>query len=527
MKVPSVTSRRQFLAQTAAAAAASCVPTALGQSVTTGEPTTVRVLLHEADGKPLAPERAKRLHARDLVNDPLPQKIHSAEGRARIDLAKEPIQLSCQISVPGFGEVYCYADNDGKGYTQPGNVEFVVEAAKTRLRRVREYYQQVKHGIAIDPEVEKRLDGASRPIPKQTGLVQIAVANEALAHGLHAGERLSLLAARARISRMAEPRRNFLFGGPGYGWQRGGEYEKRFLELFNFAVTSWYSWKTPEPESQPIDYARYDQSLNWCEQHKLAAKGFGYCYMTRGATPEWIRSWPYAKVLSEYKNVVRQTMQRYDGRFPYVEVINEAHDKANLFRLSHQQILEFTREVLRSAREGSAKVKRLINNCCLWAEYAVKQNDDGSRRWSPYRYLKDCVSAGCEFETIGLQLYYPRNDVFEIERMLERFKSFNKPLHISEISCNSAPGLDAASMRPKELVPGWHGPWTETMQADWLEAIYTLCYSKPEFEAIGYWDLADYGGHFWPNGGLLHKDFTPKESFGRLLNLQKAWGLKV
>jgi GH35 family endo-1,4-beta-xylanase len=249
--------------------------------------------------------------------------------------------------------------------------------------------------------------------------------------------------------------------------------------------------------------------------------------MIHGATPEWFRSWPYAQVLPEYKRIVRQTMRRYDGRLPYVEVINEAHDSANLFRLSHQQILETTREVLRSAREGSPTVKRLINNCCLWAEHAVKRNDDGSRRWSAYRYLKDCVSAGCEFEVIGLQLYYPRQDVFEIERMLDRFKSFNKPLHISEISCNSSPGLDAASMRPKDLVPGWHGPWTETMQADWLESIYTICYSKPEFEAVGYWDLADYGGHFWPFGGLLHTDNSPKESYWRLLKLQKAWGLKA
>ena len=80
-------------------------------------------------------------------------------------------------------------------------------------------------------------------------------------------------------------------------------------------------------------------------------------------------------------------------------------------------------------------------------------------------------------------------------------------------------------MRPKDLVPGWHGPWTETMQADWLEGIYTICYSKPEFEAVGYWDFADYGGHFWPFGALLHGDITPKESYRRLLNLKKSWGL--
>ena len=528
MNFSSETSRRRFLAQSAVATGALCVPAAMAQtnSVEQSEPACVRVLLHEADSKPLEHHRAKTLHARDLANDPLPQKVHSAEGRARIELTDEPVQLSCQISVPRFGEVCCYADNDGKGYTHPGNVEFVVEAAKTRLRRVREYYAQVRSTIATDPQLQRSLEGAARPIPRQPGAEQIAAAYEALVDGLHASERLALFAGRSPTSRM-EPRRNFLFGGPAFGWQRGAEYEKRFRALFNFAVTSWYSWKNPEPEWDRIDYTRYDESLDWCLQRHLTPKGFGYCYMIHGATPEWIRSWPYERILPVYKNVVRETMRRYDGRVPYAEIINEAHDSANLWKLSHKQILEITREVLKSAREGSATVKRLINNCCLWAEGATKRNDDGSRRWSAYRYLKDCVSNGSEFEVIGLQLYYPRQDVFEIERMLDRFKAFKKPLHISEISCNSAPGLDEASMRPKDLVPGWHGPWTEKMQADWLESIYTICYSKPEFEAIGYWDIADYGGHFWPFGGLLHKDYTPKESYLRLLDLQKSWRVKV
>ncbi|HVV02172.1 MAG TPA: 1,4-beta-xylanase, partial [Verrucomicrobiae bacterium] len=209
---------------------------------------------------------------------------------------------------------------------------------------------------------------------------------------------------------------------------------------------------------------------------------------------------------------------------PFMEIINEAHDKANLFHFSHAQIVELTAASCRAARKGSPDVKRLINHCCLWAEYASRSNPDGSRRWSPWTYLKDCVAAGAEFERIGLQLYYPQQDLLEIERMLDRFKVFGRPLHISEISCSSAEGLDAASMRPKSLTPGWHGPWTESMQADWLEAIYTLCYSKPEFEAVGYWDLADYGGHFWPHGGLLRGDYTPKESFGRLLRLKQSWG---
>jgi GH35 family endo-1,4-beta-xylanase len=270
-----------------------------------------------------------------------------------------------------------------------------------------------------------------------------------------------------------------------------------------------------------------DASLDWCWSRSITPKGFGYCYMTRGATPEWIRSWPYEKILPEYERVVTETMRRYSGKLKYAEIINEAHDKSNLWRLSHEQILDITRAVCAAAGNGSPTVKRQINNCCLWAEYARSANADRLRRWSPYRYLADCVATGSEFEVIGLQLYYPQVDLLEIERMLDRFRAFNKPLHITEIATASADGLDPASMRPKTAAPGWHGPWSETTQADWLEAIYTLVYSKPEFEAIGWWDLSDMPGHFWPHGGLLHADLTPKLAYQRLGELQKSWGVAL
>jgi GH35 family endo-1,4-beta-xylanase len=522
-------SRRDFLYYGAAATAAGLAgPFPVDAQAQEREKPSLRVLLPAAEGAPLAAAQVKTIIARDLANDPLPQGLTNGEGESRVVLAAEPLQLGCRLAVPGFGEVYCYADNDGKGYSKPATIEFVVEAAKTRLNRVRQTLDGDGQAAKGDPEFERHLAAAARPIPTETGPGRIAAAYESLARGLHAGERLALLCARRRIARLPQPRKDFLFGAAVSGRDRSPEFTPRFTAAFNFATISWYIWQQTElPESTQIDYSRMDQSLQWCLDRQITPKGFGYVYLAKGATPEWLRSWPYEKLLPEYKRVVEQTMRRYAGRMPCAEIINEAHDKTNIFRLNHAQLLELTRESCRSAGQGAPRVKRLINNCCLWAEYAKNRNPDGSRKWSPYRYLADCVKSNVEFERIGLQLYYPQQDLFEIERMLDRFKAFSRPLHISEIACNSAPGLDAASMRPKDLVPGWHGSWSETMQADWMEAIYTLCYSKPQFEAVGWWDLADYPGHFWPHGGLLRPDFSPKESYFRLLTLKRHWGLSA
>lgn len=510
--------RREFLIMSAGASALLLPPTlqAAGPSE-----QQLRIRMAEANGSALDKDRAATLCARDLANDPLPQRIARAEGRARIDLPQEPIQISLRLKVPDFGEVYCWADNGGKGYAAPGNIQFVVDAAATRLRRVKEVYELAKRESAtIDPQTEKYLKDATQPA------TDVRSAYASLAAGLHAGERITLARARNRISRFPSPRKEVLFGCLIAGYdQRGTKFESLVRARFNFATASWYTWGNEQPASQRINYARMDGSIEWCLARGITPKGFGYCYMTRGATAEWLRQWPYEKILPEYERVVAQTIRRYSGKLPYAEIINEAHDKANLWKLSHTQILEMTRTVCRAARHGSSTVKRQINNCCLWAEYARTANVNGSRRWSPYRYISDCVSSGVEFDVLGLQLYYPQIDVLEIERMLDRFRTFNKPLHITEIATASADGPDPNSMRPKTTAPGWHGPWSEATQADWLEAIYTLVYSKPEFEAIGWWDLADVGGHFWPHGGLLHADLTPKLAYHRLGELQKAWGV--
>jgi endo-1,4-beta-xylanase len=522
------TDRREFLKRTASAgmlmlplavqagAPAVSVATARG-----GTGPQLRVLMVEPDGTPLHTKRASSLMARDLANDPLPQAIIRAEGRARIALPAEPIQVCLRLDVPNFGEVYCWADNGGKGYTAPGNIEFVVDAAATRLRRVREAYDLArKEKVTIDGRTRKLLRDAARPTRDARS------AYNALAAGLHAGERIALARARKRISRFSQPRQDFLFGCLIAPYNRlGPQYEQLVRQVFNFATVSWYTWGSELPAEQRIDYARMDASIDWTLAAGLTPKGFGYCYMLPGATPAWLRAWPYEKILPEYQRVASQTMARYAGKLPYAEIINEAHDKANLWRLSQQQILELTRQVCRAARQGSPTVKRLINNCCMWAEYARKPNDDGSRPWSPYRYIAGCVATGVEFEVIGLQLYYPRIDLLEIERMLDRFRSFGKSIHITEIATASADGPDPNSLRPNTTAPGWHVAWSEKTQADWLEAVYTLVYSKPEFEAISWWDVADIGGHFWPHGGLLKADLTPKLAYYRLAELQKKWGV--
>jgi endo-1,4-beta-xylanase len=60
------------------------------------------------------------------------------------------------------------------------------------------------------------------------------------------------------------------------------------------------------------------------------------------------------------------------------------------------------------------------------------------------------------------------------------------------------------------------------VQADWAEWFYTLCYARPEVEAIVWWGLSDPA--FIPGSGWLRRDGTPKESYHRMRALLREWG---
>lgn len=60
------------------------------------------------------------------------------------------------------------------------------------------------------------------------------------------------------------------------------------------------------------------------------------------------------------------------------------------------------------------------------------------------------------------------------------------------------------------------------MQADWLEQVYTIYYSKPYIKAINWYDFSDFRP-FIVNGGLVREDCSTKLSFQRLQQLLASW----
>ncbi|MEM1256598.1 MAG: endo-1,4-beta-xylanase [Cyanobacteria bacterium P01_H01_bin.21] len=481
------------------------------------------------NGDPLPAESLDKLYLLTLEDEPLPNPERTVENGLLVSQAPPqwPVAIALQLPVEGFGDITVYADNRGRGF-MPEDFPIVLNRVFTRdriARVTRTLSQWQAQGYRFSETIHQALEKAQALFQQaeqhNTLSTQIRFWNDALSQALWAGEDLALSRARQRIAR-SEPRLGFKFGCNAFAHPSSGpDYDRYFETLFNYATVPFY-WKSFEPEQGKPRFEQVDRQVAWLENAGIPSKGHPLVWFHDASVPDWIRDQSYNRVKEALRQRILEITRYYGDRISYYDVINEAHGIpwGNELNYDDQQFLDLTHMACDAARVGNPKVQRVVNSCCLWARQVALF---GPPMQSPLQYVKACLQADIPFEIIGLQLYYSHQDMFEIDRMLDRFTSFGKPIHITEMATSSETGVDANSQLG-ESRGLWHAPWTERIQADWVESIYTLAYSKPEVEAITWWDLSDKNT-FWPFGGLLDEANQPKRAYYRLQGLQQAWGL--
>ncbi|MEB3288599.1 MAG: endo-1,4-beta-xylanase [Leptolyngbya sp.] len=490
----------------------------------------LEILAYRPDGVPVSADRLQQLYSLDLDHEPLPNPERRIEpGQVWLrPPTSAPFALALQLPVEGFGDVTLYADHQGRGFT-PADFPLVLNAAfaRDRLHRVNQAVAQWRRqGYGIPQAIADRLHKAEHFLQRGNQAPdrahQVALWDQSLRESLWAGEEIALSRARQRIARTA-PRPSFQFGCNAFGHPHlGATYDRYFSALFDTATVPFY-WQPFEPDPGQFNDTTLDQQVAWLRAEGIQPKGHPLVWFHEIGIPDWVRPMTYDQVKTAIRQRILTITRRYGDRIPAYDVINEAHHVpwSNDLDYSPDQLIELTHLACEAAREGHPTVKRIVNSCCLWARNVAIY---GPPQRSPLQYLRACLAANIDFEVIGLQLYYPDQDMFEIDRMLDRFIALGKPIHITEMATSSAPGLDEQSSLG-EAQGLWHAPWSEAVQADWVEQIYTLAYSKPEIEAATWWDFSDQGT-FWPFGGLLNRNQQPKAAYYRLSALKRAWGLQ-
>ena len=444
-------------------------------------------------------------------------------------------------NVEGFGSIFITADNGGeyynlpnKGQTQELNLNY--ELAKSRVYRNRKRKGSFEPSSEVNSLInlsEELFEDSTKTIKNEDKFARLA--QSSLYYALIAGEKLELEKANsAIIARGYRP--EFFIGCDtrAYFQMDPDNFLDQFSEAFNYATITHYlthkTYQDFEPREGEKQFELRTALHSELRKRNIKVEGRPLFYFYKTVTPDWLRNKSYDQLLKYVESHTREVVGHYgEGMYAW-EIINEAHDWANELQLSPDQIVEVAKLACDVAKDTNPNVHRIINNCCPFAEYVqLKKWGDLDAKYpqrTPIKFMRDLVDAGVDFTISGQQMYFPYRDLQDIVISLERHEQFGRPLQITEVGVSSGPTkelINSGQLNIPNEPYIWHRHWDQDLQAEWVESLYTLAYSKSWIEAINWYDFVD--PHSWiKGGGLLESPKgEKKEVFKRIIDIQNKW----
>ena len=454
-------------------------------------------------------------------------------------------KIMVQWEVPGVGKLLFALDNDGAGYSVGkvgGKLELNLnlEMASSALAALRRHGGDV-HAVA---ESERHLRVGRAALLKSSPDHEMAVREfaQSLRISLAADERAVLARARADIERYRkgemtisvvdkagvpvrdaevvyrQVRNDFDFGANPLG--HDGGYDDKVASLMRDAgINQSYltaRWGQIEKQDGVFDWNNIDGYQKPARQMKEGFRLLGALslWFTHNAdfTPAFLQGAGEDRMRDAVDRYGRRLAQRYAGRVHAWEINEFNLEGANAFGLSQKQRVEIARVFARAIKEADPDAKILNGSL------ALPFDTPDSRDF--YDYLRSGVPA----DIVGLELYQAGVttdgtkvvglDLVSIDRLLDRYAAFGKPILVKEFSAPSVQ-LEGSSW--------WHRPWDQEQQARFARDVYTIAFSKPLVRGITWsWGVCDQDAYIH-QGGLLDRDMRPKKAYYALKSLLASW----
>ena len=459
---------------------------------------------------------------------------------------KEKFGVDVRWNVEGFGYIFITADNGGEFYELPPSgkqlhLNLNYELAKSRVSRNMNRLNKFSEDGYLPAREVKSLIDLSQEFFEEAGKTESneekkgMLSQQSLYYAMWGGEKLELDFADYQIRRKGF-RPDFFIGCDARAYfQMDPElFMQLFTDAFNYATITYYLNSTYfedfEPQEGNKQFDARDVVFKRLKNKNITVEGRPLYWPYKTVTPDWLRNKTYDEVLKYIEKHVKEVVGHYgDGMYAW-EIVNESHDWANETQLTPEQITNVTKLACDVAKDTNPKVHRLINNCCPYAEYVQLKKwgelDAKYPQRTPFQFMEDLDAAGVDFTITGQQMYFPYRDLQDTIILIERLEKFKRPVQLTEVGASSGPNKDSI-MTGRLGLPEepyiWHGHWTQEHQADWMEGLYTLAYSKPWIEAVNWYDFVD--PHAWiKQGGLLESPKGEKKLvYERLLKMKENW----
>jgi hypothetical protein len=307
------------------------------------------------------------------------------------------------------------------------------------------------------------------------------------------------------------------------------KYKETVADNFDYVVLPM-GWKQLQPEEQAFNTEPVDEWVELLARKRVPIIAGPLISLDEGGVPDWMFIWEHDfDTLREMTyEFVQKVVQRYRRAVGAWNVVSGLHAGA-AFSLSFEQIIELTRMLVAQVKTLLPNAKTLVSITHPFGEYHAK----AGAGVPPMLYAEMVAQAGVNFEAFGVELEMgipkPGNftrDLFQLSCLLDKFSTLGRPVYLTAVSAPARNSSDPDDATNGKLDPSqggrWHKPWDPMLQAEWMDAVYKLAFSKPYVESVAWGNFADLS-HTIPGGGLLDDMLKPKPSYLKLQELREKF----
>lgn len=472
---------------------------------------------------------------------------------------------------PGFGRVWARADNAGQGYvvTEPGDVLVInlnYEIARSAAHHVDARMDGAQATFAIPESLEARLEGVHSLLVEASAALdepaRAAKSDVAFAEAIKLGEDLEFEVARQRIPsarmgslpvRVVDPDgapvsgatvrfrqvdHQFLFGAvQSFGFVNEDFSRETLDDVFRAITdaglnhyTAHLSWFELEEEPNTYRLEEWDTALG-VPSAVAAGMSLKLHSLLQNPMPDGLSSADVSTLRDRLTRFSRAVIDFYKTRYADRVATLEIANEPSMYQYggSSQVEIGLLKDLSSLARSRWPEVPIMVNDVHFDMGQRYGDDSDYQHIISPLESFRQLNGNSVDYDRVGLQWYPglqvnfygiikiqgPLKDLFRTSMEWEQFAELGKPVHITEFTVPS-------SFRDSWDSGWWRRKWTPQVQADFVERMYTLAFSKPHIHEITYWGITDHEP--WVvTGGLMEESLRPKPVLATIQRLIQSW----
>jgi len=358
------------------------------------------------------------------------------------------------------------------------------------------------------------------------------VALESLVTAVDGSEELALAHADLLLARRQDasvlPRHPV---GVGVSYESGADRLRSTLVANFDSVSVPLPWKHLAPAEHDYRWQAADTWAEWARRSSMHLVAGPLVSFDPMSLPDWayVFEHDYDTMRDVIYEHVERVVTRYSSLVTTWNVVSGLHIN-NHFTFAFDQLLDLTRMITMLVKKIQPRGRVFVELREPFGEYYA----DNSRAIPPLMYADLLVQGAIELDGFIVRMLmgqavsgqYTR-DLMQVSNMLDQFSSFGKPLRVKY----AAPSEVITEMmiaspdptRPVDANSGfWRRPWSQLVQAHWLEAMAHIALSKPYVEAVVWDEMIDHPDAVLPLSGLITEDLQPKRAFGKAISVRRG-----